>query len=73
MNLPVYNGTILSNFFTDQNLMPILNKNQLRSCDKNTTWWRSTFWANYRGEWEWSVVQESGDAGDFNLYQTTKF
>ena len=29
MNLPVYNGTIFSSFFTDQNLTPILNKNQL--------------------------------------------
>ena len=29
MNLPVYNGTIFSSFFTDQNLMPILNKKQL--------------------------------------------
>ena len=37
MNLPVYNGTIFSSFFTDQNLTPILNKNQLRSCDENTT------------------------------------
>ena len=25
-----------SSFFTDQNLTPILNKNQLRSCDVNT-------------------------------------
>ena len=32
MNLPVYYGTIFSSFFTDQNLTPILNKNQLRSC-----------------------------------------
>ena len=31
----------------------------LKSCDENTTWWRSTFWANYRGEWEWSVMQDS--------------
>ena len=29
MNLPVYNGTFLfSSFFTDQNLTPILNKNE---------------------------------------------
>ena len=27
MNLPVYNGTIFSSLFTDQNLMPIVNKN----------------------------------------------
>ena len=27
-------------------------------CDENTTWWRSTFRANYRGKWEWPVVQE---------------
>ena len=59
MNSPVYNGTIFSDFFTDQNFTPIYEKNQLRSCDENTTWWSSTFWANYRGEWEWSVVQES--------------
>ena len=25
MNLPVYNGTIFSSFFTDQNLTPVLN------------------------------------------------
>ena len=23
------------------------------------TWWRTTFWANYKGEWKWSVVQET--------------
>ena len=37
MNLPVYNGTFFfffSSFFTDQNSMPILNKNHLRSYDK---------------------------------------
>ena len=34
MNSPVYNGTIFSNFFTDQNLTPNLNKIQLRSCDE---------------------------------------
>ena len=28
MNLPVYNGTIFSSFFTDQNLTLILNINQ---------------------------------------------
>ena len=33
MNLPVNNGTIFSNFFTDQNVKPILNKNELRPCD----------------------------------------
>ena len=38
---------------------------QLRSCDENTTWWQSTFWANYRGEWEWSEVHESGLPGVF--------
>ena len=59
MNFPVYNGTIFSSFFTDQNLTPIWNKDQVRSCDKNTMWWWSTFWANYRAEWKWSVVQES--------------
>ena len=37
-------------------------QNQLRSCDENTTWWWSTCWANYRGKWEWSVVQESADS-----------
>ena len=26
--------------------------------------WRSTFWANYRGELEWSVVQESAEGYD---------
>ena len=26
-----------SSFFTDQNLTPILNENQLRPCDVNTT------------------------------------
>ena len=51
---------IFSSSFTDQNRTPILNKNQLRSCDENTKWWWSTFWAKYRGEWEWAVVQESG-------------
>ena len=51
---------LFSSFFTDQNLTPILNKNQSRSCDENTTWWRSTFWANYIGEWECPKVQESG-------------
>ena len=35
MNIPVYNGTIFSSFFTDQNLTPISNKNELRSCDEN--------------------------------------
>ena len=31
MSLPVYNGTtFFSNFYTDQNLTPNLNKNQLR-------------------------------------------
>ena len=34
MNLPVFSGTFFSSFFTDQNLTPILNKNQLRSCDE---------------------------------------
>ena len=39
MNLPVYNGTIFSSFFSDQNITPILvYKNKLRSCDENITW-----------------------------------
>ena len=75
MNLPVYNGTFFfSSFFTDKNLTPILKKNQLRSYDENTTWRRSTFWAKYRGEWEWSIVQKS-DQYHVNLgscYEHTK-
>ena len=51
MNLPVYNGTIFSSFFTDQNITPILNKNQLQLCDENTTWWRSTFLAPTEVNW----------------------
>ena len=35
MNLPVYNGPIFSGFFTDHKLTPVLNKNQLRSCDED--------------------------------------
>ena len=52
-------GLFFPSLFTGKNLTPILNKNQLRSCDENTTSWGSTFWAHYRGEWELSVVQES--------------
>ena len=48
-----------------------LKQNQLRSCDKNTTWWRSTFWANYRGEWEWSVVQECALRRDVDMKVST--
>ena len=48
MNLPVYTGIVFSSFRTDQNLTSILNKNQLWSCDENTTWWLSTFPANCR-------------------------
>ena len=58
MNLPVYNGNIFFKLYGSESHAN-LKKNQLRSCDENTTWWRSTFWANYRGEWEWSIVQES--------------
>ena len=39
MNLPLYNRTIFSNFFTDQNVTPILikKKNELGSTDENVT------------------------------------
>ena len=37
MSLPVYSGTIFPSFFTDQNPTPVLNKNELPSCDENVT------------------------------------
>ena len=63
MNLLVYayNGTIFFKLFTAQDLTPILNK---MSNDYVTRMSRDdrqlTFCANKRGEWEWSVVQDSG-------------
>ena len=45
MNLPVYNWTIFLSFFTDQNLMPIVNKIELLSWDEYIMWWKTTFWA----------------------------
>ena len=59
-----------SSFFDDQNITPILNKNHLWSSDENTTWWCSTFWANYRGECEWSVMQERGSNGAYSVQPT---